>query len=61
MFVVIVMIVRIKRDGKRGFLDLGKSYDRVNWNILCEVLAKIGMKEQIVNIIRSMYGSTPAV
>ena len=44
-----------------AFLDTAKAYDIANRNIPCEELAKIGMCEKIVNIIRSMYGSTPSV
>lgn len=58
MFVVIEMIERMKRDGKEGymaFLDNEKGYDRVNRNILCEVLTKIGISEKIVNIIISPH------
>ena len=64
MFLIIEVLERIKGDGKKGhmaLLDIDKAYDRVNWNILCEVLTKIGMSEKIVNIIRSMYESTQAV
>ena len=64
MFVVIEMIERMKKDGKKGymaFLDIEKAYDRVNRNILCDVLSKIGMSEKLVNIIRSMYDNTRAV
>ena len=63
IFIVRELIERCKRDNKRGyfaFLDIEKAYDRVNREILCNVLGKFGMSEKIVNIIKSMYANTRA-
>ena len=43
-----------------GFLDIEKAYDRVNREMLCGVLGKVGLSEKIVNIVKSMYVDTKA-
>ena len=63
VFVVNEMIERKKNDGCKlylGFLDIEKAYDRVNREMLCRVLEKVGLCEKIVNIVRSMYVDTKA-
>ena len=53
-----------KRKSRREYfalLDIGKVYDKVNKNILCEVLRKCGMTEKIVRIIISSMTVTTRV
>ena len=63
MFVLNQMIEYKVRVGGRlycAFLDIEKAYDRVDRNILCKVLEKIGLSEKWVKVIRSMYENTRA-
>ena len=63
IYVINEMIERKKRDGDRvymAFLDIEKAYDRVNREQLCRVLESVGVSEQMVRIVRSMYASMRA-
>ena len=63
IFVVNELIGRMKRDGKKvylAFLDIEKAYDRVDRELLCQTLGKIGMSEKCVRLVRSMYVNTRA-
>ena len=63
VFVVNEIIERKRNDvGKLylGFLNIKKAYDRINREMLCRVLEKVGLSEKTVNIVRSMYVDTKA-
>ncbi len=63
IYVVNELIERMKRDGKKvylAFLDIEKAYDRVDRELLCQILGKIGMSEKCVRLVRSMYVNTRA-
>lgn len=56
MFAVNEQIERKKREANKlylGFLDIEKACDRMNRDILCKVLEKLGLSEKIVNIVRN--------
>ena len=58
VFVVNEIIERKKNDGGKlylGFLNIEKAYDRLNREMFCGVLEKVGLSEKIVNIAKSMY------
>ena len=38
-----------------GFLDIEKAYDKLNREMLCQVLEKVGLSKKIINIVRTMY------
>ena len=38
-------------------LDISKAYDKVNWEILHNVLEKVGFCNKIINLIMMMVGS----
>src|SRR3954465_6579622 len=46
--------IKNKREGKEGLcaikLDMHKSYDRVEWSFLKEILLKLGFQESWVNL-----------
>lgn len=50
-----------KRKGKNGGMvakiDLEKAYDRIDWNFLKEVLAKVGFSESLTNLIHFCISS----
>ena len=63
IFVVNEMMERKKSKGGKlylEFLDIEKAYDRVNREMVCKVLEKVGLSRKIVNIVRSMYENTRA-
>ena len=43
-----------------AFLDIEKTYDRVNREMLWEILRKRGVPIKWINIIKSMYTNTKA-
>lgn len=54
MFVANELIESKKRGGGK-LQDKEKAYDRVNRDILCRVLGKIGLSDKILIIVRSIY------
>jgi len=42
------------------FLDIEKAYDRIEREVLWEILRRAGFEEKIVNIIKSLYDNTKA-
>ncbi|KAF2343922.1 Reverse transcriptase domain [Trinorchestia longiramus] len=64
LFVVSEVIERKRKENKKvylAFLDIEKTYDRVDRRRLLDVLGKIGFSEKIVNIVKSLYENTCAV
>lgn len=61
IFVINVLLERKKREGGTlylVFLEMETTYDRVNRKILCRVLEKVGLSDNIVIIISSIYVGT---
>ena len=52
---VIEWCIRGKKKGYLAFLNIEKAYDRINSELLCKVLSRVGMIERIVRITESMY------
>jgi len=42
------------------FLDIEKAYDRIEREVLWEILRRAGFEEKIINIIKSLYDNTKA-
>ena len=43
-----------------GFMDLGKAYDRVNREALCQVLRMYDVGGKLLNSFKSMYANSLA-
>ena len=63
IYIVNELIESFKKSGKKvffAFIDIEKAYDRVDREILCDVLVNCGVTEKIVKIVRSLYRNTKA-
>ena len=57
------MTDRLRKEGKKcyiAFLDIEKAYDRVNRELMWKISKRVGFKDDLRNIIKSLYIDTKA-